>query len=144
MLDQLKKDSFAARKEKDTVKANLLITLISEAEMIGKNDGNRAPTEDEVTAVIKKFLKGIDESMAALQKGGRDISKEEEEKKILESYLPSQMPEAELEKAILDIIATLPEKSPKMMGNVMAQLKDKHPNQYDGKMAAGLVKKLLS
>lgn len=144
MLEQLKKESFTARKEKDTVKANLLITLISEAEMIGKNDGNRAPTEGEIMAVIKKFLKGLDESIAALKKGDRDTSKEEQEKAILESYLPSQMSEEELTGAANEIIATLPEKSPKMMGNVMGQLKEKYPNQYDGKMASGVVKKLLS
>ena len=144
MLDQLKKDSFTARKEKESVKANLLITVIAEAEMIGKNDGNRAPTEDEVTAVLKKFLKGLDESISALQKIGRDTSKEEEEKKIIEAYLPSQMSEEDLEKAIGEIVATLPEKSPKMMGNVMGRLKEKYPNRYDGKIASSLVKKLLS
>lgn len=143
MLEQLKKDSFAARKEKDSVKANLLSTVIAEAAMIGKNDGNREPTPDETLAVIKKFVKGLNETIENLEKIGRDCAKDKEEKAILESYMPSQLSEQELEQVIGEIVDGLPEKSPKMMGAVMAKLKEGYANRFDGKAASGVVKRLL-
>jgi len=144
MFQQMQKDNMEARKSRDTVTANLLTTVISEAKMVGKNAGNREPTEEEVTAVVKKFLKGINESITFLEKDNRDADKEKTEKKILESYLPEPLSEEDLKKAIEEIISTLSEKSPKMMGQVMAALKEKYPNQFDGKVASGLAKTLLS
>ena len=143
ILEKLSKDSLEARKSKDTLRANLLVTVISDAKMVGKNAGNREPNEQEVTDVIKKFLKGINDTLVILEKEGRDSSKETLEKEILESYLPNQMTEAELEKAVNAIADSLPEKSAKMMGKVMAALKEQYPNQYDGKMASSVVKKVL-
>ncbi|MDH5719338.1 MAG: GatB/YqeY domain-containing protein [Spirochaetia bacterium] len=143
LLEQLKKDSLNARKEKNTIKSNLLTTLISEAVMIGKNDGNREPTEEEITAVIKKFIKSNKEATAALQKSGRDDSKEIEEEKILTSYLPKQLSESELESIIQEIISKLSEKSPKMMGQVMSELKNNYAGLFDGQTASQIVKKNL-
>ena len=63
---------------------------------------------------------------------------------ILESLLPKQLSEEELEKVIVEIVAALPDKSPRQMGAVMAELKKKYDGQFDGKTASGLVKKALS
>ncbi|MES0490870.1 MAG: GatB/YqeY domain-containing protein [Leptospirales bacterium] len=144
MFEKMQKDNMEARKSRDTVTANLLTTVISEAKMVGKDAGNREPSEDEVSAIVKKFLKGINESITLLEKDNRDTEKEKVEKKILTSYLPEPLSEEDLKKAIEEIISTLPEKSPKMMGQVMAALKEKYPNQFDGKVASGLAKNLLS
>jgi len=143
MFNQLKKDYLEARKAKDSVKMNLLSTMIGEAQNIGKNAGNREPNNDEVLGVVKKFLKAVDESIAMLEKAGRDNSKEKEEKRILESYQPKQMDEAQLKAAVEAIVAALPDKSVKMMGHVMNSLKEKYPNQFDGKLASAIVKQAL-
>jgi uncharacterized protein YqeY len=143
MFNQLKKDYLESRKSKNTVKSNLLSTMIGEAQNIGKNAGNREPNNDEVLGVVKKFLKSVDESIMMLEKIGRDNSKEKEEKLILEGYQPKQLAEAQLKKAIDEIVAAMDDKSVKMMGQVMNQLKEKYPNQFDGKMASALVKQAL-
>ncbi|MDH4263322.1 MAG: GatB/YqeY domain-containing protein [Spirochaetia bacterium] len=143
MFNQLKKDLFEARKAKNAVKSNLLSTMIGEAQNIGKNAGNREPTNDEILGVVKKFLKAVDESITLLEKAGRDTSKEKEEKSILEGYQPKQLDENSLKKAIDEIVNSMSDKSVKMMGQVMNQLKEKYPNQFDGKMASALVKQAL-
>ena len=143
MFNQLKKDNMEARKTKNTIKANLLSTVIGEAQNIGKNAGNREPNNDEVLGVIRKFIKSADESIALLEKAGRDSAQAKEEKKILESYQPAQLNEEQLKKAIQEIVAAMPDKSVKMMGQVMNQLKEKYPNQFDGKLASSLVKQSL-
>jgi len=143
MYNQLKKEYLDARKNKDTIKSNLLSTLIGEAQNIGKNEGNREPTTDEILGVVKKFLKAADESIQVLEKAGRDCAKEKEEKRILESYQPKQLNENELKQAVDEIVSQMPDKSVKMMGQVMNQLKEKYPNQFDGKMASAIVKQAL-
>ncbi|MDH4199810.1 MAG: GatB/YqeY domain-containing protein [Spirochaetia bacterium] len=143
MYNKLKKENLEARKAKNTVKSNLLGTVIGEAQTIGKNAGNRDPNDEEVMGVVKKFIKSLDEAAAALEKAGRDFSKEKEERSILEAYLPAQLNEEQLKKTVAEIVQTLSDKSPRMMGQVMSILKEKYPNQFDGKMASAVVKQAL-
>ena len=144
LLDELRKMMMKAKLEKDTVKGNLLSTLVAEAVMVGKNDGNRETTDAETVAMIKKFLKNVNETLALMEEMGKDKTESLREKVILESLLPKQLSEEELAKVIEEIVATLPDKSPRQMGAVMAELKKKYDGQFDGKIASGLVKKALS
>ena len=144
MLEQMKKDNLNARKEKDTTTSNLLSVLIAEIEKGAKDDGNREVNNKDILAALKKFSKGAKESITALEKAGRDTSQIKQEIEILERYLPKQMSEAELRKAIATMVEGLPEKSPKMMGKIMGELKAKYEGSYDGKMASQIAKELLS
>lgn len=144
MIQELKKIMMKAKLEKDLLKSNLLSTLVAEAVMVGKNDGNRETTEAETLNIIKKFLKNVNENIKMLDELGKDKSDVLKEKEILESLLPKQLSPESLEKVVDEIVAKLPEKSPKMMGAVMAELKKTHDGQFDGKMASEIVKKCLS
>ena len=144
MFEQMKKDNLNARKEKDTTTSNLLSVLIAEIEKGAKDDGNREVNNKDILAALKKFSKGAKESITALEKAGRDTSQVKQEIEILERYLPKQMSETELRKAIATIVERLPEKSPKMMGKIMGELKAKYEGSYDGKMAGQIAKELLS
>lgn len=143
MISNLKKLMMKSKIEKDSLKSNLLSTLIAEAVMVGKNDGNRETTDGETLNVIKKFLKNINENIKILDELQKDKSAALREKEILESLLPSQLNAEQLEEVVDKIVAMFPERSPKMMGTVMAELKKKHDGQFDGKMASDLVKKCL-
>ncbi len=143
MIPEIRKMMMKARFEKDSFKSNLLSTLIAEAVMVGKNDGNRETTEAEVTAVVKKFLKGVNENIKLLEELGKDKTGAIREKEILESLLPAQLSEEELQEIVSDIVNDLPERSPKMMGKVMSQLKKDHDGRYDAKKASEIVKKYL-
>ncbi len=144
LLNTLRKDMMTAKKERDSVKGNLPSTLVAEAVMVGKNDGNRETTESEVIAMIKKFLKNAEETITIARSMEKEPEKELLEKAILESYLPKQMSESEIEAAVVAIIAALPEKNVKMMGKVMAAFKEKFEGAYDGKLASEIIKKNLS
>jgi len=144
MLATIRKDLFEAKKNHDTLRSNLLSTLLGEATAVGKNAGNRESTPEEVMQVVRKFIKNIDETIALLEKEGKPTDKEKAEKAILEGYLPKQMTPEELGRAIDEIIAALPERSPKMMGQVMAALKERYAGRYDGKTASQMVKEKLA
>lgn len=144
LLEKIKQDNIAARKAKNTVKSALLTTLVSEISNIGKNDGNRETTEPESIAVVKKFIKGVDETLKALEfsSDGR-VLVAQLEKEVLESYLPTQLSEIELTAVVDQIISTLADRSPKQMGVVMKRLKEMHDGRYDGKIASGIIKSRL-
>ena len=57
LLQALRNDALTARKARDTVAASLLVTLLSEAEKTGLDDGKRESSDAEVIATIRKFLK---------------------------------------------------------------------------------------
>lgn len=144
LVEKIKKDSLEARKAKDGLRATLLTTLYSEVVNVGKNNGNRDTTDAEAVAVVKKFMKGVDETLAAL-KATTDPRHETAlaEKLVLETYLPKQLSEAELKVAIADLIDALPEKNPKQMGVLMKQMKERYEGQYDGQLASKLIKEAL-
>ncbi len=143
LLDKIQAASLEARKAKQTEKASLLVTLYAEAARIGKDAGNRGTTDDEVVKVVRKFIKGIDESLAVLPEG-EARNRALREKAELEVFLPMMVAGDELKAFIADIVAALPDKSPKAMGAVMKALKDKLAGAYDGTEASSLVKAALA
>jgi uncharacterized protein YqeY len=133
LIDQIKSDNLAARKAHDSAKASLLTTLLGEAEMIGKNDGNRPTTDAEVQEVIQKFVKNNKLTITALKDVGAEQFHKENE--ILAGYLPKMLSEDELKAVILSY-------GTKNMGEIMKQLKTNHAGMYDGQMASKIAKSL--
>lgn len=133
LINKIKEDNLVARKAHDSAKASLLTTLLGEAEMIGKNDGNRQTTDAEVQEVIQKFVKNNKLTIAAL----KDIGAEQfhKENEILSEYLPKMLSEEELKVVILSY-------GTKNMGEIMKQLKANHAGMYDGQLASKIAKTL--
>ncbi len=143
LLESIQAASLEARKSKLTERASLLVTLYAEAARVGKDAGNRASTDDEVLKVVRKFVKGVDESLAVLPEGeARD--KALREKAVLEEFVPRLTTGEALAAVVADIVAQLPERSAKQMGAVMTALKARLGGAYDGKEASALVKTALA
>lgn len=97
--------------------------------------GGRELTDQEVLAAIRSEVKKRKDAIGEFEKGGRkDLAdKEAAEMKILEVYLPAEMPEAELGKIIKQVFADLGIQKPfdtaqgkdfgKIMGTVMQRIK---------------------
>lgn len=145
LLNTIKKSQLLARKNRDAETASVLTTLIGEAEMIGKNDGNRESSDAEVVAVIKKFIKNLNDTLkvADTYNDVDAAAKAQAEKQVLEVYLPKQFTEPDLLNAMREIIAVNTLSGPKAMGVLMKELKAKYEGQYDGAMASKLAKELL-
>ena len=139
LIDAIKADRLQAMKARDEVKKNLLGTLLTAATKDAK-------TPDDATVVrsVRAFLKSLDETIGLLEGKGLDAGQQRAEKAILEAYRPPSLCEAELKASIDRIVAGLPERSPKAMGQVMAQLKAMHGEALDSRAASALVKAALS
>lgn len=144
LIENIKSDILTAKKAKESVKATLLVTLFSEASNVGKNAGNRQTTDEETVAVIKKFKNNATETLTHLEKSGMDASVVKQEIEILDSYLPEQYNESKLTEIINGYISAHAEKTPKLMGAIMASLKKDHAGKYDAGLASKIVKSALS
>lgn len=142
LLQKIKADQLLARKEGFKQTATLLTTLIGEAEMIGKNAGNRESTDQEVQQVIRKFVKNNNETIAVATdlNNGNVINFLIAENSILQSYLPPTLSDAELKSRISGIIT-----ESKKFGDVMKELKElsvKDNFEYDAKKVKPLYDEL--
>jgi uncharacterized protein YqeY len=142
LLSTIRQDSIAARKNRDAVAASLLVTLLSEAEMTGLNDGKRESTDAEVLATVRKFLKNNDETLKV--KVGDEVLLRE--KALLEGYLPKQLSEDELRAAIQAIASDLglTAITGKDTGALMKGLNAQYAGQFAGGQASALIKQLAS
>lgn len=87
----------------------------------------------QVTSVIEKMIKQRKESVAQFQSGGRQdlADREIAEITLLQTYLPSQLSEAELDQLIQDAIASTQATSIKDMGKVMGLIKTRAAGRAD-------------
>ena len=101
VIDRLKAESLRLRKERNPVAASITFAL-SEIEKVGKNNGNRATTDDEAIKVVQKLVATIDETLKLGIDDGRRIALNHE-KQILLGILPQMTTDTE----VLDFLREL-------------------------------------
>lgn len=136
LIQTIKEQQLEARKTGDA-QAALLTTLLSEAVNVGKNDGNRETTDAEVVAVVKKFIKNLDETIVACNTRGKEAGAFIQEKQKLETFLPQQLDE----QALINIAKTGLWRG---MPDFMKHLKENFAGQYDGKLASTVAKSFFN
>jgi len=143
LIEQIREDMNRARKGDDAVAKSLLVTLYSEAQMVGKNKRNGATTDEEVLGVVRKFSANAEETRRLLEARGQSTLAQSRELALLAAYMPQQMAESELEAAVRKIVAEQNLTGAKAMGTVMAGLKEAYSGQYDGRVASSVVKRVV-
>ena len=86
------------------------------------------------------------DSAELYKKGGREelLKAEEEEIKIIDTFLPKQLSEEETKKICKEIIESLGASSIKDMGKIMGSLKQKYSDSIDFSKANIIIKGLLN
>lgn len=151
LMEKIRSLQLEARKTRNKTASDLYTTLIGEAAMIGKNDGNRESTDAEVVAIIKKFIKNNGEAQKVLidsMPPSSDFTppgavKLMDEMELLEALLPSQITGERL-RGVIESMKNETGAGPKDMGKIMGLLKQRFDGQYDGKEASVLVKSVLA
>ena len=139
LIDQIKADRLVAMKARDDLKKNLLGTLYAAAAK-----DTKSPDDAAVIKAVRSFLKSLEETIGLLEAKGLDTDVQRQEAAILVDYLPQTLSETELRASIGELVAALPERSPKAMGQVMAALKARHGDTLDSKAASALVRAALA
>jgi uncharacterized protein len=102
--------------------------------------------DTQVLSVLEKMAKQRKESITQFESGGRAdlVAKESAELLIVQSYLPAQMTDAEVDALIAEAIASTGASSVKDMGKVMGVVKAKAAGRADMALLGARIKQKLS
>jgi uncharacterized protein YqeY len=102
--------------------------------------------EEEILKTLRKMKKQRLDSIEMYKKGNRAdlVNVEEEEMKIIDSFLPAQLNDEETKKICKEVIDSLKVSSIKDMGKIMGSLKQKYSDKIDFSKVSVIVKGLLN
>ncbi len=126
--------------------ARMILAGIKEKDVDARGKGKECAAEADLMSMMQTMMKQRQESAKMYRDGNRPelAAKEEKEIEIIQSFLPKQMNDAEVEAAIAAIIAEVGASSMKDMGNVMGKLREKYAGQMDFGAASGKIKEALN
>ena len=140
------KDAMRARDQRKVGTLRLVNSALKDKDIEARGLGKPPLNDEDILALLQKMIKQRNDSIEAYQKAGREdlVIQEQEEKAIIEAYLPQQMGADEVKAAVQAAIAATGAASVKDMGKVMGELKTKFVGRMDFSKANGVVKELLS
>jgi uncharacterized protein len=126
----------------DTIR--MIMAALKERETEARSQGKTLSDED-ILALLQKMTKSRKESQEIYEKAGRLglATQEAEEISIINSFLPQQLSEAEVEAAIAAAIAGTGASSVKDMGKVIGALKGQYAGRMDFAAVVARVKAIL-
>jgi uncharacterized protein YqeY len=135
-------------KEMERVAAIRLITAaIKDKDIASRTEGrNDGIDESGILSLLQGMIKQRNESAKIFRENNRPelAAKEDAEIAVIEGFLPRQLSDDEVARAIEGIIASTGASSIKDMGKVMAELKANYAGQLDMGKAGGVIKQKLS
>ena len=144
-IDDLQKEILEAMKAKDTLKLNVL-KMVKGAIQLEKINNGRELNDDLFIDVVVKQIKERNESIEEFKRGNRQdlVDKTQAEIDILNTYLPEQLSEEEVDKTIEEIFAEVKPTSQKDMGAIMKEATAKLKGKADMKMVSTKIKDKLA
>ena len=147
LFDQISNDIKEAMKARDKVRLetlrNIKKVFLEAKTAPGAND--TLEDADALKIIAKLAKQGRETAVTYTQAWRQDLADAElAQVEVLESYLPKQLDEAEIEAVVRDIIAQTGATSMKDMGKVMGTATKQLAGQADGRVVSAIVKKLLS
>ena len=137
------KEAIKARDAPRVSTLRLIRAAVKDRDIAARTEDNaEGVSDDEILAILAKMIKQRQESAQAYEAGGRpDLALQERaEIGIIRDYMPKQMSEREVEKAVADAIESTGASSIRDMGKVMAYLKARHTGRLDLARAGSAVK----
>lgn len=146
MIAQTIKDQIKeAMKARDSVRLSTLKMLSAELHN-ATIDNHGELTEEQEIAVVKKEAKKRRDAIEAYEKAGSPdrAESERQELTILQEFLPAEMSDEDLEKAVSEVIVETNASSMADIGKVMSSVMAKTNGQADGSRVSAMVREKLS
>ncbi len=123
----------------------LIIAAVRDRDIAARTAGKERVSDDEILEILGKMVKQRLESARMYEEGARlDLATEErEEITIIQSFLPKQLSEAEMQAVCAAAVQTTGAHGLRDMGKCMAALKSQYAGQMDFGKASAVVKGLL-
>jgi len=147
-LNQALKDAMKAKDAQRMATLRLILAALKDRDIAARTSGDDRTgiPEDAILSLLQTMVKQRRESITMYEQGGRQdlADKEKAEIAVIESFLPKQLSEAEVEAAARAAIAEVGAQGIKDMGKAMGVLKAKYAGQMDFAKAAAILKSQLS
>lgn len=148
LKDRITDEIKTAMKAQDKLRLETLRSIkkvLLEKEVSVRPSGQTELTEEQEIESLSQIAKQRRDSIEQYTNANRpDLAqKEAEELAIIETFLPAQMSDEEVESAIAKIIADVGASSPKDMGKVMGPVMQQLKGKADGKKVQAIVKAKL-
>lgn len=149
MRDRITAELKEAMRAKDSTRLStlrLITAAIKDKDIAARGKGSDAGVSDaEILAILAKMIRQREESATTYEQAGRLelAEKERAEIGVIEEFLPRQLDEAEIDKAVKAAIEEVGAGSIRDMGRVMAVLKGRYAGQMDFGRAGAAVKAAL-
>ena len=147
LFDQISEDIKSAMKARDKVRLetlrNIKKVFLEAKTAPGAND---TLADADALKIIAKLAKQGKETAKTYSDAGRQDLADAElaQVEVLESYLPKQLSQEEIEAEVKRIIAEVGATSMKEMGKVMGSASKQLAGKADGRVISEIVKKLLA
>lgn len=142
---QLMEDMKAALKAGDRIRLETIRGLRAQLKNAQIEKGESL-TEEDVIRVLMNAAKKRKEAIEQYRSLGKEdrAAEEEQELRIIQSYLPEQMSEEELARLIEDVVREVGATSIKDMGKVMGAIMPRVKGKADGKVVQQMVRTKLT
>ena len=147
LQEQVMTEMKAAMKAKNTVALEALRAIKSALLLAGTEKGaSDGLSEADEIKLVQKLVKQRKDSATIFTEQGREDLAEPElaQAAIIEKFLPEQLSEADIEKAVVKAIDSIGASGMQDMGKVMGIVSKKLAGQADGKTISNIVKAKLS
>ena len=147
LFDQISEDIKSAMKARDKVRLetlrNIKKVFLEAKTAPGANDTLADADALKIISTLSK--QGKETATTYTQAGRQDLADAElAQVEVLESYLPKQLSQEEIEAEVKKIIAEIGATSMKEMGKVMGTASKQLAGKADGRVISEIVKKLLA
>ena len=145
LKSQIEQDMRSALKARNATQLSTLRLLMAAMKQ-HEIDRRLDLAEADVLSIIEKIIKQRRESIRIFLEAERKelADKEQTELDVLVTYMPEQLTDAEVRKAVQDAIAKTNAEGPRDMGKVMGLLKSELSGKADFSSISGIVKESLS
>jgi uncharacterized protein YqeY len=145
MLKKIQDDMKQAMKAGDKKRLSTIRMLLAAIKNESIEKRKELSSED-ISAVIQREIKQRRTAIAEFRAGGREdlVQENEAEIAVLESYLPPQLSDAELEALVRQVVAETGASSLREMGKVMGKIMPQVKGKADGGRVQAIVRKVLA
>src|SRR3981081_3090048 len=143
-LSESLKTAMKAHNHRAVSTLRMMLSGLKNRDIAARDKGNTSGIDDaEISQMLQGMVKQRRESIVLYEQGNRPelAAQESEEIAIIESFLPKQLSDAELDEAVKAAITEAGAQTAKDMGRVMALLREKHAGQMDFAKASGAAKR---
>lgn len=145
-LSEALRQAIRAKEPRRVSTLRLILATLKDRDIAvrGERDGGGI-SDEEIQKMLQTMVRQRRDSVAAYEQAGRvDLaSAEQEEIEIIEGFMPRQMTDDEIAKAVSETVDELGADGLKDMGRIMGALKEKYAGRMDFKKANAKVREKL-